>query len=42
MKVESNLTNYTTKYDLKNATGADTSKFAKMIDLTRLNLKLMN
>ena len=27
--VELNLTNYATKADLKNATGVDTSKFAK-------------
>ena len=29
MKVELDLSNYTTKADLKNATGVDTSKFAK-------------
>ena len=29
VKVELDLSNYTTKADLKNATGADTSKFAK-------------
>ena len=27
-----NLSNYATKADLKNATGVDTSKFAKKID----------
>ena len=29
MKVELDLSNYATKSDLKNATGVDTSKFAK-------------
>ena len=29
VKVELDLSNYTTKADLKNATGIDTSKFAK-------------
>ena len=29
MKVELDLSNYATKTDLKNATGVDTSKFAK-------------
>ena len=29
VKVELDLSNYTTKADLKNATGADTSKFAR-------------
>ena len=34
MKVESDLSNYATKVDSKNATGVDTSKFAKkMIQL---------
>ena len=32
MKVELDLSNYTTKADLKNATGVNTSKFAKKID----------
>ena len=36
MKVEIDLSNYATKVDLKNATGVDTSKFAKMVDLARL------
>ena len=36
MKVEIDLSNYATKVDLKNATGADTSKFAKMLDLASL------
>ena len=29
VKVELDLSNYTTKADLKNAAGADTSKFAR-------------
>ena len=33
MKVELDLFNYATKADLKNATGVDTSKFAKKVDL---------
>ena len=36
MKVELDLPNYATKADLKNATGFDTSKFAKMFDLANL------
>ena len=36
VKVESNLSNYATKADLKNATGIDTSKFAKKGDLANL------
>ena len=32
VKVESDLSNYATKPDLKNATGVDTSDFAKNID----------
>ena len=36
MKVELELSNYATKADLKNATGVDTSKFAKKIDLASL------
>ena len=36
MKVELDLSNYATKADLKNATGVDTSKFAKKIDLVNL------
>ena len=32
VKVELDLSNYATKADLKNATGVDTSKFAKKID----------
>ena len=37
VKVELDLSNYATKVDLKNTTGADTSKLAKKVDL--LNLK---
>ena len=36
MKVELDLSNYATKSDFKNATGIDTSKFAKKVDLARL------
>ena len=36
MKVELNLSNYATKADLKNASGVDTSKFAKKVDLVNL------
>ena len=36
VKVELDLSNYTTKVDLKNATGVDTSKFAKKVDLANL------
>ena len=36
VKVELDLSNYATKTDLKNATGADTSKFAKKVDLANL------
>ena len=36
VKVELDLSNYATKADLKNATGVDTSKFAKKIDLANL------
>ena len=36
MKVELDLSNYATKADLKNATGADTSCFAKKVDLANL------
>ena len=34
--VESDLFNYATKTDFKNATGVDTSKFAKNVDLSSL------
>ena len=36
MKVELYLSNYATKTDIKNATGVDTSKFAKKVDLASL------
>ena len=36
VKVELDLANYATKTDLKNATGVDTSSFAKKIDLANL------
>ena len=39
VKVELDWSNYATKADLKNATGVDTSKFAKKLDLA--NLKSM-
>ena len=35
-KIELDLVHYATKSDLKNATGADTSQFAKTDDLTNL------
>ena len=36
VNVESDLFNYATKADLKNAAGVDTSKFAKKVDLASL------
>ena len=36
MKVELDLSNYVTKAELKNATGVDTLKFAKKVDLANL------
>ena len=36
VKVELDLSNYATKADLKNATGVDTSKFDKKVDLANL------
>ena len=36
LKFELDLSHYATKADLKNATGADTSKFAKTVDLANL------
>ena len=36
MKVELDLSNYASKADLKNATGVDTSNFAKKVNLTSL------
>ena len=35
-KVEIDLSNYATEIDLKNATGTDTSSFAKKVDLASL------
>ena len=37
IKVELDLSNYAAKSDLKSATGTDTSKFAKKVDLASLN-----
>ena len=36
VKVELHLSNYVTKADIKNAAGADASKFAKKVDLANL------
>ena len=36
VKVELDLSNYVTKADLKIATGADTSKYAKKVELAKL------
>ena len=36
VKVELDLSNYATKTKFKNATGVDTSKFAKKVDLANL------
>ena len=36
VKIKLNLSNYVTKADLKNATGVETSKFAKKVDLPSL------
>ena len=40
-KVELELSNYGTKSDLQDATGIDTSKFAKNTDLASLKLFLL-
>ena len=40
VKVELDLSNYATKADLKNATGVDTSKFAKKADLASWKSKV--
>ena len=40
IRLKLNLVNYVTKYELKNAVGADTSEFAKETDLASLKLKL--
>ena len=45
VKVESDLSNYATKVDLKSATGVDASKFARKVDLANLKFdvdKLVN
>ena len=39
-KVELDLSNYATKFDLKNATGLDTSKLAKKANLASLKLEV--
>ena len=39
-KVKLDLSNSATKLDLKNATGVDTSKFAKKVDLSNLKFNL--
>ena len=36
MKIDLDFSNYATKSDFKNATGIDTSSFAKQVDLTNL------
>ena len=36
VKVELDLSNYVTKADLKNETGADTSKFSETVDFANL------
>ena len=40
VKVGLDLSNYATKADLRTATGADTSKFAKKVDFTGLKSNL--
>ena len=40
MKIELGLSNYATKADLKNATGVNTSKFAKKVDLVSLKFNV--
>ena len=40
VKVELDLSNYATKADLKNATGVDTLKFAKKVDLASLKSEI--
>ena len=37
LKVELDLSNYATKGNSKNATGVDTSTFAKKVDLASIN-----
>ena len=41
LKVEIDLSNYAKKEDLKNATGVDTSKFAKQVDLAQKLLQFI-
>ena len=40
VKVELNLSNYTTKADFKKAAGVDTSNFAKKVYLANLNSEI--
>ena len=40
VKVELDLSNYATKADIKNATGADALKFAKKVDLASLKSEI--
>ena len=40
VKFELDLSNYATKPDLKNATGVDTSKFSKKVDLANLKSQI--
>ena len=42
MKVELDLSNYATKIDSKNATGIDTSRFAKKVDLAGVKSNVDN
>ena len=42
VKVELDLSDYATRADLKNAVGADTSKFAKKVDLANSRSKVDN
>ena len=42
VKVKLDLSNYTTKADLKSATGVGTPKFAKKTDLANLKLMWIN
>ena len=40
INVKEDLSNYETKADLKNATGVDTSKFVKKVDLANLKFNV--
>ena len=42
INVKVDLSNYTTKTDLKNATGTDSSKLAAKSDLVSLKMNLIN